>query len=161
MAGLVIDNAFPRLISSRKHAAIDYIHAAANFAAGAFFFNRNRPASYAAFALGAGVLANALMTDYELGVFRRYPFRLHGIVDYGVASASASIPRLLDFEDTPEANFFYVQGAGETAIAGVSNYGDKSGARRWFKSGARGWFKRERRRGHEFLRAERAFRRIA
>jgi hypothetical protein len=57
---------------------------------------------------------------------------MHGILDYGVAAASAAFPRLLDIEYTPDATYFYAQGGGETVIAGMSDYNDDSGAkRRW------------------------------
>jgi hypothetical protein len=131
MAGLGIDNGFPRVISSRTHAAIDYVHAATNFLAGALFRKRDRAAAVAAFFLGANVLTNALMTDYELGVFRTWNFRMHGILDYAVAVTSAMLPALLGLEeDSAEARYFYAQGAGETLIAGISNYSDDSGAER-------------------------------
>jgi hypothetical protein len=130
MAGLKIDDAMPRVISSKTHSVIDYIHAAANFVAGAIFRKSNPRASNAAFALGASVLANALMTDYELGVFRLYSFKVHGILDYGVAATSAALPALLRIQDTPEAAYFYAQGGGETVIAGISDYDDNSGARK-------------------------------
>jgi hypothetical protein len=132
MAGLGIDNGFPRVISSRTHAAIDYVHAATNFLAGALFWKRNRAAAGAAFFLGANVITNALMTDYELGVFRKWSFQVHGILDYGVAATSAMVPALLGLEeDSAEARYFYGQGAGETLIAGISDYQDDSGARRY------------------------------
>jgi len=130
MAGLGIDNALPKVISSKTHAFIDYVHAGTNFIAGAIFRKNGRVrASNAAFALGASVLANALMTDYELGAFRLYSFKVHGILDYGVAATSAALPALLGIQDTAEADYFYVQGGGETVIAGISNYDDNSGAR--------------------------------
>ncbi|MCU1286707.1 MAG: hypothetical protein JWO13_3057 [Acidobacteriales bacterium] len=130
MAGLGIDDAMPRVINSKTHSAIDYVHAATNFIAGAIFRKSNVRASNAAFALGAGVLANALMTDYELGVFRLYSFKVHGILDYGVAATSAALPAMLKIQDTREAAYFYAQGAGESVIAGISDYDDNSGARR-------------------------------
>jgi hypothetical protein len=130
MAGLKFDNALPKVISSRTHSIIDYIHVGANILAGVLFARRNRRASNAAFALAGSVLANALMTDYELGVFRLYSFKVHGILDYGVAGASSLMPKLLDLEGSPEAAYFYAQGAGETLIAGMSDYDDNSGARR-------------------------------
>jgi hypothetical protein len=117
MSGLKIDDGFPKIIPSRVHAAIDYIHAGTNFLAAALFRRRNPPAARAAVALGASVLANALMTDYELGVFRVYSFKVHGVLDYGVAAASAAIPSLLGIKHTPEARYFELQGAGETLIA--------------------------------------------
>jgi hypothetical protein len=130
MSGLKFDDRAPKLINARTHAVIDYVHVATNFMVAAIFRNRNRRASNAAFALGASVLFNALMTDYQLGVFRAYSFKVHGILDYGVAASSAIMPAVLGFHDTPEAAFFYAQGAGETAIAAVSDYDDIAGSRR-------------------------------
>ncbi len=131
MAGLGFDDVFPKIISARTHSMIDYLHAATNFAAGAMFRKSNGKASAAAYALGASVLLNALMTDYEYGVFRVWDFRVHGLLDYGVAAASTLVPTLLDLEDSPAAKaYFYGQGGGETMIAGISDYSDDSGARR-------------------------------
>lgn len=131
MAGILIPG--PRVIGARNHAVIDYIHAATNFAAGAMFRRRrNIRASNAAYALGAGVLVNALCTDYPLGVFRVYNFKVHGLMDYGVAAASAAMPELLRLrnKNSAEARFFRAQGGGETVIAAISDYDDRSGAKR-------------------------------
>lgn len=132
MSGLVVDNGFPKLISQKTHSIIDYLHAGTNFLAGALFWRRgNRAAANAAFFLGSNVLLNTLMTDYEYGVFRVWSFKVHGVLDYAVAATSAGIPAMLDLdEDSAEARYFYGQGAGETLIAGVSDYDDNSGARR-------------------------------
>ena len=133
MSGLKFDNFFPRVISSKTHSIIDYIHAGANFAAAIMFYkHRKRRAGHAATALGASVLMNALMTDYEYGVFRLWSFKTHGILDYGVAATSAALPKLLHLKKAEDAAFFYAQGSGETAIAGISDYEDDSGSqRRW------------------------------
>lgn len=143
MAGLAFDDRMPRLISAKPHSVIDYIHAGTNFVAAALFRrNGNSRASYAALALGCSVLGNALMTDYPLGVFRLYSFKVHGILDYGVAATSAILPSVLDFDDTPEALYFHAQGAGETLIAGVSDYSDNSGSRRGQHQLRREWNRR-------------------
>jgi hypothetical protein len=131
MSGLKFDNAFPPIISSKTHSIIDYIHAGTNIAAGFIFRKRgNNRAAAAAFGLGAAVLGNALMTDYEYGVFRVWSFRVHGILDYGVAATSAAFPALLGIEETPERSYFLGQGGGETLIAGITDYEDDSGAQR-------------------------------
>ena len=66
MAGLKFDNFFPRLISSRTHGIIDYIHAATNIAAAIWFYKRgNTRAGHMATFLGGNILLNALLTDYE------------------------------------------------------------------------------------------------
>jgi hypothetical protein len=137
MAGLVSDS-LPRVISAQTHGIIDYIHVATNFTAAALFRrNGNVRASNCSLALGANVLLNALCTDYEVGVFRLWNFKVHGILDYGVAATSAAMPAMFGFHDTPEAAYFYGQGAGETAIAAITDYDDDSGARRHRRSNVR------------------------
>ncbi len=127
---MIVSKHVPKVISAPTHSVIDYIHAGANVAAGAFFWSRNRRAAAGAFALAAGILANALMTDYPLGVFRLYSFKAHGTLDYGVAAASAAMPELLGFKGTPEAIYFRAQGSAETGIASVTDYNDNTGAMR-------------------------------
>jgi hypothetical protein len=130
MAGLISDR-LPAVIDAKTHGVIDYIHAGTNILAGILFRRRSTRASNAAFALGAAVLVNALCTDYELGVFRLYDFKVHGMLDYGVAAASAAMPALLGLEGTAERSYFYGQGGGESVIAGITDYNDDSGARRY------------------------------
>src|SRR5579859_7370610 len=130
MPRLLMDLLLPKVISPKAHGIIDYVHAGMNLTAGALLRHRNRRASNAAYALGASIFANALMTDYPLGVFRRYSFRVHGALDYGIAAVSASMPKLLGIEDQPEAHFFKWQGRGESVIAALTNYNDTRGARR-------------------------------
>jgi hypothetical protein len=124
----------PKVISPKAHGIIDYVNAGTHLLAGALFRRRNPRASNAAFALGAGILVNVLMTDYPLGVFRGYSFRVHGALDYGIAAASTSMPRLLGIGDEPEARFFKWQGTGEGVIAALTDYGDARGARRQRRS---------------------------
>jgi hypothetical protein len=130
MSGLRLLRLFPKVISSRSHSAIDYIQAATNLGAAALFYRRgNSRAGHAASALGLAVLINALMTDYDYGVFRRWSFKTHGVIDSGVAAASAAIPRLLDIDER-DARYFSAQSFGATLISGMTNYKDDSGARR-------------------------------
>jgi len=126
----IMSRLLPKVISAKTHGVIDYVHAGTNLVVGGLLRRRNRRASNAAFALGASILANALMTDYPLGVFRRYSFRVHGGLDYGIAAASASMPKLLGIEGTPEARFFDWQGTGEGVIAALTDYRDMQGSKR-------------------------------
>lgn len=125
----LIDRVLPKVISPKTHGIIDYFHAGANFLIGALLLRSDRRAATGAFVLGAGVLANALLTDYPLGVFRMYSFETHGALDYGVASMSAAMPKLLGVETNEAKTFFRMQGVGETAIAGLTDYRDRSGAK--------------------------------
>jgi hypothetical protein len=130
MAGLKFDDSMPRVLSSKTHSVIDYIHVATNLVAGVLFWKRNKRAAAGAFMLGGTVLANSLMTDYELGVFRLYSFKVHGILDYAAAASSAAMPAMLGFKDSKESTYFYAQGGGESLIAGISDYDDDSGSER-------------------------------
>ena len=129
MAGLGFDDYIPPVISSKTHGIIDYIHAGVNFIAGAMFLKRgSKGAAIAAFALGGNVLLNALMTDYEYGVFRKWDFKVHGLLDYGVAAASSVLAPTVGSDDTAAKSFFYGQGVAETMTAGMTDYDDDSGA---------------------------------
>jgi hypothetical protein len=121
----VMSRLLPRIISAKTHGMIDYAAAGTSLIAG-MLFRRNckQRASNAALVLGAGILANALLTDYPLGVFRQYSFRVHGAFDYGIAALSQSMPRLLGIENEPEARYFKWQATGHGLIAAMSDYGD-------------------------------------
>ncbi|MBA3913320.1 MAG: hypothetical protein H0X25_05580 [Acidobacteriales bacterium] len=137
MSGLGFDDSMPGVIDAKSHGIIDYVHTATNFLVGAIFHRRgDKAAAYGAYALGASVLLNALMTDYPLGVFKAWSFKVHGALDYGVAAASAAIPSIVDVDDSA-ATFFRIQGAGESLIAGLTNYDDKSGSERARRSAKR------------------------
>jgi len=125
----LIDHLVPKLISARSHGFLDYVSAGTNLLIGALLLRRDRRASTGAFLLGSGILANALMTDYPWGVFRLYSFETHGALDYGIASASAAMPKLMGVETGEAKTFFGMQGVGQTAIARLTNYRDRSGAK--------------------------------
>ena len=125
MAGLM-NRLTPKIVSPRTHGVIDYVHAGLNFAAAAVLRKTNRRASKVAFAIGAGMLANALLTDYPVGLFRLYSFRLHGAVDYGLATINSAVPRMLGIKDLPEARFFKLQSTAQALIAGLTDYKDVS-----------------------------------
>ena len=121
----------PKVISARNHALIDYISAGVHFAAAAVFWKRNRRAAAGALALGGAVLANSLMTDYPLGVFRRYSFKVHGLVDYGIAAITSAMPEMVgNPRGAAPSRFFRVQGIREVGVAAITDYNDDSGARR-------------------------------
>ena len=60
------------------------------------------------------------MTDYPLGLFRFYSFRMHGLLDYGVALARGMMPEIARMEDGASSRFFRCEGSGETAIAAMT-----------------------------------------
>jgi hypothetical protein len=121
---------FPKIISARAHSVIDYVYVGGNLLAAAVMRKNNRAASNAAAGLALAGLLNAVFTDYAGGVLRIYSFRAHGVVDYGIASATEMIPKLLEFAGDPEARYFRVLGAGELLIVALSDYADGTGPAR-------------------------------
>jgi hypothetical protein len=127
----LIDLLVPKVISAKTHGVIDYVHAGTNLLAGALLYRHDRRAATGAFLLGTGALANALLTDYSWGVLRLYSFETHSTLDYGLASMSAAMPKLMGVESGLAKAFFRMQGAGGTAFARLTNYHDRSGAKHW------------------------------
>lgn len=67
-----------RMIPRNIHGMLDYIVGAALITAPWLFgFADNGPATYVPVALGIGALLYSLLTNYELGLVKALPFRVH------------------------------------------------------------------------------------
>jgi len=80
----------PRVIPTKAHGIADYASGALILAASTGL--RGVPKGVAT-AVGAGVLAQSLLTDYELGVVRLVPMRAHLALDVasGLALAGSAV----------------------------------------------------------------------
>ena len=116
----------PKVISPELHGLIDYAHAGFFVCAGFFLWKRNRPAAVAAFATGACVLSESLITDYPLGLEPVISFETHGKLDAAMASASLLAPQLLGFRDSGAATLFRVNAVVSGAIVGLTDYAGTS-----------------------------------
>ena len=112
----------PKVIGARTHAIIDYAMMGSFILAGAMFWKRNKRASVASFICGAAVTANALLTDYPGGVWKKMDFDTHGKIDAGLAGMTATLPSMMFFDEEPEARFFQVQGIAETAVTALTDF---------------------------------------
>jgi hypothetical protein len=119
---------FPKIIPATTHSVIDYAHAGSGLIAAAVMWKKNRSASNAAIGLAFASLLNGILTDYPLGLFRIYSFRVHGIVDHGIATATEMVPKMFEFTSDREAKYFRMLAAGELLIIELSDYGDASGS---------------------------------
>jgi hypothetical protein len=83
-----------RPIDSRLHGVLDYLTGTTLVAVSRWPGVRGRFAGRALLAAGAAHLAYSLVTDYELGVLRKLPYRAHLVLDAagagGLALAGAS-----------------------------------------------------------------------
>ena len=105
-----------RLVSTRLHGAVDYLWGLALLLAPRLF--RLRPGSAearTAQVAGAGAIAYAALTDYELGLVPVLSMRQHLALDIAGGAALAAAPALLGFAGrrTPHVAFgLFAIGAG-------------------------------------------------
>ncbi len=112
----------PKVVGPRAHTVLDYMVVGSFVLTGVLFWRRNKRASLGALLCGAAAAINVLMTDYPGGSYRYITYKSHGHADAGIAGLTAAIPRMLDFEDQPEARVFAAQALAQTAIAGATDY---------------------------------------
>jgi hypothetical protein len=124
-----VEKRLPKVIDARAHSIIDFCHAGF-FLGMAWFLRRREPrASWAALAAGSFLLAEALCTDYPLGVVRQLPFETHGRMDAAFAASSMALPRILRFEGTPAAAIFKGNSLAEAAIVGMTDWNSRRARR--------------------------------
>ncbi len=119
----------PKVINPTTHAVLDYIVAGSFLLKTARLWKRHRRAAAASLLCGGAALANALVTEYPGGVFRKISYRTHGRNDSAIAGFTASAPRLLGFAHDDEARFFSLEALTEIVITGLTDfdyYEDKS-----------------------------------
>jgi hypothetical protein len=116
----------PKMIGPGTHAVIDYAVAATFFTAGALFWRRHKRAAISSFVCGAAATANALLTDYPGGVWKKMSFETHGKIDAGLAGLTATMPSAMFFRDDDESRFFVATGIVETAVTALSDFSSGS-----------------------------------
>lgn len=90
-----------KVISSKIHGVVDYVSGIALLAAPNLFgFNDlGGPAVTIPRVLGVLILLQSIMTDYELGLVKVIPFKIHLLVDYVASAFLALSPFLFGFSD--------------------------------------------------------------
>ena len=117
---------FPRAISPKTHAIIDYITVGSFFMTAARFWGRSKRAAIAALISGGAELAISLLTNYPGGVKKVINFRTHREIDFGLGAMTATMPEFLAFKDENERKFFLAQGAMITAVSELTRFPDKA-----------------------------------
>ena len=112
----------PKIIKPHGHAVIDYLVAGAFFTTAALYWRRNKRAAVSSLICGGISAANNMLTDYPGGVWRVMSFQTHGKLDGGMVALTASMPRLLGFEEDAESKFFATQAMAETAVTAMTAF---------------------------------------
>jgi len=116
---------FPRAISPKTHAIIDYATTASFFLTAALFWRRSKRAALAALIAGGAELAVNLLTNYPGGLKKVINFGTHREIDLGLGAMTATLPEFLAFKDEGERKFFLAEGAMITAISQLTRFPDK------------------------------------
>jgi hypothetical protein len=91
-----------RFIPTKFHAPLDYIVGAALIAAPWIFsFSDTTAPTVVSIALGIGLIAYSLITNYELGVWKVAPMAVHNLIDIVAGAFLALSPWLFGFADDP------------------------------------------------------------
>src|SRR5438045_21087 len=88
-------NPFPRAISPKAHAIIDYLTVGSFLMTAAWFWGRSKRAALAALISGGAELAVSLLTNYPGGVKKVTNFRTHRDIDFGLGALTATMPEFL------------------------------------------------------------------
>ena len=87
-----------RFLPTRVHAVIDYLWGLALIATPwVFGFGDGGRAQWTAIVFGLGAILYSVVTDYELGVVRLLPMRLHLVLDGAAGALLAASPWLFGF----------------------------------------------------------------
>jgi len=113
---------FPKTISPRAHAMMDYITVGFFLASAGWFWGRNKRAALAALICGGADLAVNLLTDYPGGVQRVISYPAHREIDLGLAAMTAAMPEFMAFQHESEKKFFLAQGALITATVELTQF---------------------------------------
>jgi SPW repeat len=89
-----------KIIPRKMHGLLDYVVGVVLIAAPWLFgFADDGPATYIPVALGAGALVYSILTNYEFGVVRLIPFRVHLLLDVLSGAFLAISPWLFGFSN--------------------------------------------------------------
>jgi hypothetical protein len=117
---------FPKVISPKAHAIIDYMTVGSFLITAAWFWGRSKRAALAALISGGADLAVSLLTNYPGGIKKIINFRTHRDIDFGLGAMTATMPEFLAFKDEAERKFFLAQGTMITAISQLTKFPEKS-----------------------------------
>ena len=106
-----------RFIPTKFHAPLDYIVGAALIASPWIFgFSDTTAPTVVSIALGIGLIAYSLITNYELGVWKLAPMAVHNLIDVVAGALLALSPWLFGFADDPANVWIWFVVVGLAAI---------------------------------------------
>ncbi|MEO7393505.1 MAG: hypothetical protein ABIU11_01105 [Chitinophagaceae bacterium] len=96
-----------KIISSKMHGIIDYLFSAFVLAAPTIFQMESTLCTIT-YAIGATHLILTALTDFEVGIFKLIPFRIHGIIEIVVAIGLAGLAIWFNNNSNGLGFYFYI-----------------------------------------------------
>lgn len=112
-----------KFINPKIHGVIDYLAVAFLFMAPSLFGFTGTDAATLAYVAGAAQLGLSLLTAYPLGVIRRIPFPIHGMIELTFAIGLIASPWIMGFDAFETVrNVFVISGLSVVAVFTFTNY---------------------------------------
>ena len=118
----VLTRRLPKLFSQDAHLAIDYAIAGSLFAAGVWYWRRNRKAALGSAICGASTLGLALLTSTPGGSKRGISFPLHRQVENGLSAMIATMPEFLQLEKGRGRKHFLITAGVLTVVSNLTQF---------------------------------------
>jgi len=118
----VLTRRLPKLFSQDAHLAIDYAIAGSLFAAGVWYWRRNRKAALGSAICGASTLGLALLTSTPGGSKRGISFPLHRQVENGLSAMIATMPEFLHLEKGRGRKHFLITAGVLTVLSNLTQF---------------------------------------
>jgi hypothetical protein len=125
----VLTRKLPKLVSQDAHLTIDYAVAGSLFAAGAWYWRRDRKAAFGSAICGASALGLALLTSNPGGSKRAISFPLHRKLENGLSAMIATMPEFLHLEKGRGKKHFLITAGVLTVISNLTDFEDHGTSR--------------------------------
>ena len=112
----------PARMGPTTHAVLDYAVAGSFLVMGAWLWRRHRRAALGSLLCGGVTAANALLTDYPGGIFDVIDYKTHARIDAAIGAIAAAAPRMLGFDDEPEAKLFGLEALAQTVSSTLTDF---------------------------------------
>ncbi len=96
-----------KIISPKIHGIIDYI-VVIFLLSSSFLFDLKGTASIIAYSLGIIHLLLTVLTDFQAGLIKLIPFKIHGLIELIVSIVLIFVPWIFGFSDDISAKYFFI-----------------------------------------------------
>jgi hypothetical protein len=117
-----------RVLSPRLHGYLDIVFIVC-FVLGPLVFGLGGTPALISILLAFTLLILTLMTRFPLGVAKKVPFVVHGLIELAMAIFVALLPRLGGYAPgSPARSFFWAMGIGLAAVWLLTDYREETSA---------------------------------